>query len=73
MPVGLKLGTEYEMIVVAINARGENDVKMKAVKAMTSGTRPVSSTIFVTWYVNVMFLDCDRIFHDALGIAARKN
>jgi len=59
------------MIVVAINARGENDVKMKAVKAMTSGTRPVSSTIFVTWYL--MFLDCDRIFHDALGIAARKN
>lgn len=41
---GLKLGTEYEMIVVAINARGENDVKMKAVKAMTSAVRPPSTT-----------------------------
>jgi len=35
--VGLKLGTEYEMLVVAINAHGENEIKMKSIKAMTSG------------------------------------
>jgi len=36
--VGLKLGTEYNMLVVAVNAHGENDMKMKTISAMTSGT-----------------------------------
>jgi len=35
--VGLKLGTAYEMTVVAINDHGENELKMKSVKAVTSG------------------------------------
>lgn len=37
---GLKLGTEYEIIVVAINAHGENEVKMNNMRAMTSAVRP---------------------------------
>jgi len=37
--VGLKLGTEYQMMVVAINDHGENEVKMKSIKATTSGIR----------------------------------
>ena len=35
--VGLKLGTEYEMLVVSINDHGENEIKMNSVKAVTSG------------------------------------
>jgi len=41
---GLKLGTEYEMLVVAKNALGENEAKMKSIKAMTSGNASATSS-----------------------------
>ena len=34
---GLKLGTEYDMLVVAVNTHGENEIKMNSIRAMTSG------------------------------------
>jgi len=50
--VGLKLGTAYEMRVVAINEYGENEIKMQSIKAMTSGC----------WASNHFFLYLFHVF-----------
>ena len=61
---GLKLGTEYEMIVVAINAHGENEVKMNNMRAMTSGIgHSVSSLLQAVLCSRVCLRGCEHHDH----------